>query len=185
MNFQIAAIAFVALLLWTSGSKAQRHDLSGSNLDSETVRESMPARQAAFVESINRFGFKLFREIAATTPVDSNVFVSPLSAALVLSIAYNGAAGSTRKEIAACLELDDVMLEGLNQSWRELIGYITSKDSLVEVGLANSLWTRVGKKMAIIYFANLSDFGVTFCVTWVVSWWILWYWRGLVKETPL
>ncbi|MFQ5608226.1 MAG: serpin family protein, partial [Candidatus Zixiibacteriota bacterium] len=158
MNHQCVSIAIAALFVCGTGGQAQCGDQSGGVIDSETESESRPAGHSALVESINRFGFKLFREIAASAPVDSNVFVSPVSAAIMLSAAYNGASGSTQEEIADCLELSDLSLERMNRSWRELIDLFTSKDSLVEVGLSNSLWIRAGKTIEPGFSESLSDY---------------------------
>ena len=48
------------------------------------------------------FGFDLFRALYESTP-DSNIFFSPTSAAIALSMTYHGAAGETAQEIARVL----------------------------------------------------------------------------------
>ena len=54
------------------------------------------------VESDNRFGFKLFKEIVKEEK-DQNVFVSPLSVAMALGMTYNGASGETQEAMQQTL----------------------------------------------------------------------------------
>ncbi|MBZ8182630.1 hypothetical protein G3T18_21450 [Oscillatoria salina IIICB1] len=46
-----------------------------------------------------KFGFKLFQEILQAEG-DKNLFVSPTSVAIALSMLYNGAAGETQQMMA-------------------------------------------------------------------------------------
>jgi len=88
----------------------------------------------------NRFAFKLLGEIAARTGPDTNVFISPLSAAMALGMAYNGAAGVTQAEMQRTLELDGMTLDDVNQSYRGLIALLRGLDQQVAFTVANSVW---------------------------------------------
>ena len=50
------------------------------------------------VDANNKFGFKLFSEIQKSQS-NENVFVSPISIAIALSMTYNGAGGETQEAI--------------------------------------------------------------------------------------
>jgi len=96
------------------------------------------------VQSDNRFAFKLFREIDAQDTTEGNIFISPLSVAMALGMAYNGAAGETRVAMQRALELEDLTLPDVNDSYRTLIGLLVELDPRVEFQIANSLWSRLG-----------------------------------------
>ncbi|HWP42686.1 MAG TPA: serpin family protein [Blastocatellia bacterium] len=93
------------------------------------------------VSANTRFGFKLFSEVAASN-ARKNVFISPSSVAFALAMAYNGAAGETRKAMSRALELGDMGLEEVNRANRELKSALEKADPKVQLQIANSLWGR-------------------------------------------
>jgi len=95
--------------------------------------------------SCNSFGLKLFKEVNASTPNTENVFISPLSASYALGMAYNGAKGETRVAIANTLEFAGLPVDEVNQVYHDLTAILTGADPLVQMSLANSLWSRQGK----------------------------------------
>ncbi|MGD2135494.1 MAG: serpin family protein [Gemmatimonadales bacterium] len=96
--------------------------------------------EGALVEADNRFAFKLFREIARQDTSDGNLFVSPLSVAMALGMAYNGTAGTTRDAMQQALELQGLTIDELNTAYRSLIDLLRGLDTRVEFTLANSIW---------------------------------------------
>jgi len=104
-------------------------------------RDLTPA-EGRLVSTDNRFAFKLFRQIANSTPADSSLFISPLSVSMALTMTYNGAAGSTQQEMATTLELNDFPLDELNASYRGLIDLLRGLDRQVTFEIANSIWYR-------------------------------------------
>jgi serpin B len=99
--------------------------------------------EAKLVDADNRFALELFREINRQEG-DGNIFVSPLSVAMALGMTYNGANGATQEAMQQTLELTDLSLEEVNQSYRDLIGLLVDLDPLVELLIANSIWYREG-----------------------------------------
>lgn len=112
----------------------------------ELPRELTVAEQH-LVQSDNRFAFKLFREINAQDTTGGNIFISPLSAAMALAMAYNGAAGETQAAMQRTLELEGVSLADVNASYRSLIDLLQDLDTRVEFAIANSIWYRQGEPM--------------------------------------
>ena len=104
-------------------------------------RELTPAEQS-LIEADNRFAFKLFREINAQEDPGTNVFVSPLSVAMALGLAYNGAAGATREAMGQALEFGGMSVTDVNQGYRGLIDLLRELDSSVELLIGNSVWHR-------------------------------------------
>ncbi len=101
---------------------------------------ALSAAETGLISADNRFAFSLFGEIARQTSPDSNLFISPLSAAMALAMAYNGAAGATQAEMQQVLQLDGMTLDDVDQSYRSLIGLLRGLDPEVAFTIANSVW---------------------------------------------
>jgi len=92
----------------------------------------------------NTFAFKFFGEVVRQGNPDSNVFVSPLSAAMALGMTYNGARGETQTAMAQTLGLDQLTTQEANESFQSLIALLRGLDGKVDFRLANSIWYRLG-----------------------------------------
>ena len=101
---------------------------------------TLSAAETGLITADNRFAFNLFGEIARQASPDSNLFVSPLSAAMALAMAYNGAGGTTQTEMRQVLQLDGMTLDDVDQSYRSLIALLRGLDPQVAFTLANSVW---------------------------------------------
>jgi serine protease inhibitor len=87
----------------------------------------------------NAFGFRLLNAVQKTNP-SSNVVLSPVSAALNLSMVLNGAGGQTAQEMLAALSLRGSNLDGINTANAQLIKVIRTPANSVTLSVANSLW---------------------------------------------
>jgi len=87
----------------------------------------------------NTFGFRLLEAVQKTMP-NGNVVLSPVSAALNLSMVLNGAEGQTRQEMQSALALNSVDLRTLNAANAELIKLIRAPATGVILSVADSLW---------------------------------------------
>jgi serpin B len=96
-----------------------------------------------FVESQNRFAFKLFSQIDAQSDGD-NIFISPTSIAIALAMTYNGADGDTQAAMARTLELQGLSLDAVNQANAALDRSLENTGEGVKLAIANSLWLRQG-----------------------------------------
>jgi serpin B len=95
------------------------------------------------VESDNRFGFKLFKEIVEAEP-DANIFISPLSVSMALGMTLNGADGETQTAMEQTLEFASMTTDEINRSYQSLIELLTQLDPRVVFDIANSIWYREG-----------------------------------------
>ncbi len=130
--------------------------------DPKRTPADLTAEEKALVDAGAAFSFKLFQEIAAHTPADSNIFIAPLSVSYALGMTYNGAAGETREEIAATLELAGLTLEEINQSYQSLTQLLTQLDPAVVITIANAIWYRIGKPVLPEFIElNLTYFDAT------------------------
>ncbi len=93
------------------------------------------------VESDNRFGLSLFREINKAE-ADSNVFISPFSVSMALSMTLNGAAGQTLEDMKNTLEVKGLTMEQINQANKSLMELLQNIDPKVNFQVANSIWYR-------------------------------------------
>jgi serine protease inhibitor len=93
------------------------------------------------VKAGNKFGFNIFEEIA-NEDKDSNVFISPLSISMALAMTYNGTDGITKQAMASTLELSDLSITDVNESYRSLIELLMNLDPQVIFQIANSIWYR-------------------------------------------
>jgi len=107
---------------------------------SPTPRQLTPAENY-LVQSDNKFGLKLFREIISEEQ-NKNVFISPLSVSMALGMTYNGADGETKEAMARTLEISGLSLQEVNESYKSLIKLLVDLDPKVEVLIANSIWYR-------------------------------------------
>ncbi|NEN92014.1 MAG: serpin family protein [Okeania sp. SIO3H1] len=95
------------------------------------------------VSANNKFAFQLFSEIKKIQP-NENLFISPISIAIALSMTYNGARGETQKSMAKTLNFQEMNLEEINQANQELGNLLDSLNSDIKLNISNSIWTKIG-----------------------------------------
>jgi serpin B len=93
----------------------------------------------------------MFRTINKSEDGNKNVFISPLSISLALAMTTNGANGDTRTEMQNTLQFPDYAMEDINGYFQTLSNTLLSLDPEVKLGIANSIWYRLG-------FSVLPDF---------------------------
>jgi serpin B len=100
---------------------------------------SQPVQPIDVAAADNAFGFRLLAAVQKTMPGD-NVVLSPVSAALDLSMVLNGAAGQTRQEMLAALSLSGLDLDAVNTANAQLIKVIRTPAKSITLSVADSLW---------------------------------------------
>lgn len=124
---------------------------------------STPINVAA---SDNAFGFRLLNAVQKTK-ANGNVVLSPMSAALDLSIALNGAVDQTRQEMLSALSLGGSDLDAINNANAQLIKIILTPSKSVTLAVADSLWVdrrratlrpEYIKGIQAVYNAEMDDF---------------------------
>lgn len=124
---------------------------------SPKAQASEQAMNAKLIAANTRLSFKLFSAILQQQP-DQNIFISPASVAIALSMTYNGAKGETQEAIAQTLELQGMSLEDINQGNAILRATFTHLDPKVQLSLANSLWARKGEPFVPEFLQKNQDF---------------------------
>lgn len=91
-----------------------------------------------------RFAFDIFKQLDKE---DSNqsIFISPLSISTALTMTYQGAGTTTKEAMAKALGYTGIEDEKLNESYKNLLLYLTKVDKKVELDISNSLWIREGE----------------------------------------
>lgn len=102
-----------------------------SNSEADPVKPITIAQQ--------QFGFALLAALQRENP-DQNLLISPISVAMALTMAYNGAATDTQTAMAAVLGLQGLRLEQVNRANQALLGHLANLDPSLELAMANSLW---------------------------------------------
>ncbi|MFB0516913.1 MAG: serpin family protein [Candidatus Neomarinimicrobiota bacterium] len=102
---------------------------------------ALTPEEVQLVESSDRFGLKLFREVVCQD-AGKNIFISPLSVSMALGMTANGAADSTLAAMRATLDLSDMTEEESNAAYQSLIELLTDADPKVQFDIANSIWYR-------------------------------------------
>jgi serine protease inhibitor len=87
----------------------------------------------------NAFGFRLLNAVQKTIP-SGNVVLSPVSAALDLSMLLNGTGGQTRQEMLSALSLSGSELSAINEANAQLIKVIRTPAQSITLSVADSLW---------------------------------------------
>lgn len=98
--------------------------------------------QKQIVDSTNTFGLNIFKEVVSNSGENENVFISPLSISMALSMLYNGAANATREELKDGLGYSGMTDEQINIANRDLIKALIEVDPKVIMEIANSIWYR-------------------------------------------
>jgi serine protease inhibitor len=93
------------------------------------------------IAASNTFAFDLFRSINRRF-VDTNVFISPLSASFALGMTLNGADGETFDGMRQALRTEETDRSRINDAYRDLITLLLELDSSVDMRIANAIWYR-------------------------------------------
>ncbi|AEH51940.1 serpin family protein [Pseudothermotoga thermarum] len=91
-------------------------------------------------DSINDFGFNIFKVL----PAEQNLFISPTSISMALTMTSFGAAGKTLQEMLETLCLSKFEERDILKSYRELVKFLNEKSEYYELRIANALWAQQG-----------------------------------------
>jgi serine protease inhibitor len=87
----------------------------------------------------NAFTLKLFKT-ALTGNINNNLFLSPLSVSMAMSMVSNGANGKTLQEIRNTMNFNNFTESQLNAYYQKLITQLPQLDSKTSLKIANSIW---------------------------------------------
>ena len=94
------------------------------------------------LQSSNKFGINLFKNIVSASDEPGNVMISPLSVSQALGMTWNGAGGATRDEMTEMMGFSVDNDTELNESNKTIREALLNADNLVKTNIANSIWYR-------------------------------------------
>lgn len=108
----------------------------------------------------NTFAFNLLKQIAKDQPA-ANIFISPYSAATVLQMVANGAAGQTKKEMQQVLATKDLPPDVVNAAGHAAAQSLKSLNNAnIILTTANAIWYQRGQSVNPDFLAlNRQFFG--------------------------
>jgi serine protease inhibitor len=112
------------------------------------------------VAADNEFGLALFQDLLShrlAHQPNANISIAPLSVAMALQIAYNGAASATQQAMSQSLRLGGMTASQLNGDNAALEAALLGRDPQVQVSLANSLWTHLAANPIAPWFAQSNE----------------------------
>lgn len=95
------------------------------------------------VRANTAFAFKLLGNTCENNTTE-NIFISPLSVSIALSMTANGATGTTAEAMADVLKFSGIEPAELNQTMADIQTALELADSSVKMTIANSLWGHRG-----------------------------------------
>ena len=92
-------------------------------------------------ETDNDFAFDLFKTTYQSEDND-NIFISPLSVSMALSMTLNGAKGTTLEEMKTALRAQGYSVDEINEYNKSLKKALMEVDETTDFTIANSIWYR-------------------------------------------
>jgi serpin B len=122
-----------------------------------TTKQGVSQAPKNIPKSHNAFGFDLIKSIKKDEP-GKNIFISPSSVALALSMVYNGANGETKNAMQKTLHLQGLDISNINQESLGLINLLKNPDPKVQLSIANSVWARKEVNFNQNFIATLKSY---------------------------
>ncbi len=113
------------------------------NIIGDALETSEDPDVSSVASANTRFGFELLQDLRERD-AGGNIFISPLSISIALTMTYNGAVGETERAMAEVLEIDALDLSTINNANKALRDSLENPDPRVEISIANSIWSRQG-----------------------------------------
>ncbi len=101
------------------------------------------------------FVFDLYHRLAEP---EENIFISPVSIYLALSLVYNSAEGETRDEIAELLQVADMDIDEFNRKCLAFRNSLEGEEDGIEVSIADSIWLDEGFPVHDQYLETLQNY---------------------------
>ncbi|GGP09973.1 serpin family protein [Oceanobacillus neutriphilus] len=126
---------------------------SSSNSGQENPADDMDQPDKASKETVqsglNQLGFEALSGLDKDE--DGNLFISPVSIWTALNMAYHGAGGETKEEMAEVLGIENIDSDALLAANHNLLVNQTEDNEELELYLANAIWFREDMEIESAY----------------------------------
>jgi len=112
--------------------------------EQEPLPIELSEKSADVISSMNLFGFDIFRLLVADEPEIQNIFISPTSISLALAMTLNGANTDTEEAMKTAIRMNNVTMDAVNETFRDLMEALKTCDEKVLLEIANSIWYKYG-----------------------------------------
>ncbi len=99
-------------------------------------RLSQTKSESEMTSGINQFAFDLYREVSG----GEDVFISPFSMSLALSMLTTGAGGNTEAQLLKALGFEGKTTEELDTYYSKVMKNMASNDPKTTLSIANAIW---------------------------------------------
>ncbi|MFS0750092.1 serpin family protein [Oceanobacillus sp. 1P07AA] len=142
MNKRFVIFLILCLSLLFSACGTDDNSATGGNIPSDAppstkIDTSVLVNEAN--QASNHLGFQALQRLEGNE--EDNIFVSPISIWLSVSMAYNGAGRETKDEMTKALQLRNIDLQILNKHNASMMEQLNNHDD-VELNILNSIWLR-------------------------------------------
>jgi serine protease inhibitor len=109
-----------------------------ANKESDKAAENIDKN---LVDTNTEFALNLFNGLA-NEDSSNNIFISPISISIAMAMAYNGAIGTSQKEISNTLKFTGYNPDSLNNAFKLLLSSMSGIDEMVELYTGSSIWLK-------------------------------------------
>ena len=138
MKRAFAILSAAAALLFVSCEKAEVSKLEIQPLTHLAPQHlNLTKAQADMTVGINDFAYDMYREVFE----DKDVFISPFSMSLALSMLTTGADGNTAEQLLSALGFEGRTAEDLDAYYSAVLGNMAASDPSTSLSIANAIWS--------------------------------------------
>ncbi|MEW8995184.1 serpin family protein [Clostridium sp.] len=132
ISLMLVAIISTSLIGCEKFSSKNNEQISAKEVDKKVV------------EGNNKFAFNIFKEISKDES-NKNMFISPLSISMALTMTYNGARENTKAEMNKVLGYEGMDDDKINNDYKILHSYLENLDENIKLNISNSIWIKEGE----------------------------------------
>ena len=119
------------------------------------VDVSLTAEGSRINDAVNQFSLKFFNTLYQHQE-GSNMMMSPFSAEVALSMAVNGARGTTLDEMLTAMNLKGFGIDDVNQYNQTIVKALTDLDNTSFVSSANGIWVKKPLRLLESYVSQMT-----------------------------
>lgn len=138
MRNYLPFLAVLVIFVFLSGCAAPQPPAPAPPNQNTSVTIPPYQNVSTLTDAHNALGFRMIHELTKAD-AGKNVFISPTSISLALTMVYDGAAGQTRDDMASTMEIRSLDPGGIDNQSLYLMRSLTSRPNTT-LSIANSIW---------------------------------------------